>query len=329
MDSDLTADSLSSPEHGLSMFSSFSVEGPADLTGSQRSGAPLNSFDLSPATDTSVGSRSFPIGRGQRLSPHEIGGGLTPLSESRRSSDISPAENTADNTPTPFEDIRMGTSGALGIPYPRDETVVAENSRLGQPLGSGGAPELSKGAAMTDGYPREWQQPQQRRLESSWPLSRGVEPAKRSDSGEDGSWGLSQPSISPSFLHRGTTNQPMQAYGAHGDSRSSHPLAGTGDDGGFSGRSSRGSRGSIDDGSESGGSRSETGSGSIPGDGGTGINTNSSRGSIISTNNDVPSSEGIGETSSVSEGSSHGLPAPPVIPSGPLPAIGSLNEVST
>eukprot|EP00903_Cladosiphon_okamuranus_P014747 g13665.t1 len=89
MDSDVTADSLSSPElggtsvreggSGFRSMLSFSTQGPADRASSQRSSsAALDSFDLSPATDASTGGGGFLDGgsRHQRssLSLHESGG---------------------------------------------------------------------------------------------------------------------------------------------------------------------------------------------------------------------------------------------------------------
>jgi len=335
MDSDVTADSLSSPEHGgtsstrgrdsaFGSMLSFSNQGPPDHTSSQRSSsAALDSFDLSPATDASTGGDGFLDGGSSRhqrssLSLHEAGV-LTPLSESRRSSGLlsrESEEGSREKHPTRFGDITGSVHGEPGISQASGEVVVGVAPRDARRGGAGRTRKRSREVATTDGRASVGlQQLQQHRLERSWPLFGGQGP------GGDGSsqWGMSELSPSRSFSRRGGETSSPREYGSIPQVPRSHrrEVFGTGDEvsvGGFS-------RGGESNGGESDGGR----------DGGVGAGggaINSNRGMSVSSS-DGALSGGVGETSSVfSEVSSRGLPAPPPIPSGPLPVIGTIREVS-
>ena len=89
------------------------------------------------------------------------------------------------------------------------------------------------------------------------------------------------------------------------------------------GGDSNGGEGSNGRGGGRGGGRDTTGGG-----GGGGGRRDSNRAGTTASGSDAPLSSGTGENFSViSEVSSGGLPAPPVLPSGPLPAIGTIREV--
>lgn len=321
MDSDVTADSLSSPEQGgastrergsgFGSMLSFSTQGPLDHASSQRSSsAVLDSFDLSPATDTSSGGGFLDMGssRQQRGSLSLTGaGGLTPLSESRGSSDLLPREEdqevTSDN---------LGESPELGIPKRAENVVVGIAPVEARGIG-GRIRKRSREVAMTDGRaPVGWQQSQQShqdRLESSWPHFQ-----KRSTAGDGSQWSMSQPSPSPSFSQQDNVPQ-----GSRWSQRAATGIEGGASLGEFS-RDDENNDGEVD----RRGSGSDNGSDGVGGGGGI----NSNRGGM-SVSSSEPLNGGIGETFSiVSEVSSRGLPAPPLIPSGPLPAIGTIREVS-
>lgn len=349
MDSEgpVTADSLSSPDQddgsmpeGFSgMLSSFSTQGPIDhMSSSRRSDAPLDSFDLSPVTDASAGGGGFPSSRNQQLqrpSLHDAaGGGLTPLSESRRSSsEILHHEEhkTVDKRDYDEHGAKIG----LGVELSQARSGVG----LAQGAVSGLARKRSRDVATTDGYAADlkgWQQPSQYRLESSWPLPRAAGSNRRSSGVDDNenSWGLSQPNVTPASLSMPGSTQTARPSRDHNfglrTSTSSQHLPGSGDivstTRGYFGEHGIGDQ---DGGCESHCSGSDSGGRSIvSSDGRRGTDTNSNTGyrSIVSST-DAPLSGGLGEVLSVSETSSRGLPAPPIIPSGPLPAIGALREV--
>lgn len=169
---------------------------------------------------------------------------------------------------------------------------------------------------MTDGYKRGWQR-HQHRLESSWPLSRDAERPRRGGDEEGSQWDLSQPSQSPSFSGREVARPPQET--------SAPQVTTSGLEGVHDGaRYSSGSGGeSNDSGSDLRGGGNKNSSG-----GGSSGDTNSNRGGLSEGSHDAQVGGGIGDNFSVSEGSSFGLPAPPVIPSSPLPAIAALREVS-
>ncbi len=339
MDSDVTADSLSSPEHGGGTSSSstrgresafgsmlsFSNQVPPDHASSQRSSsAALDSFDLSPATDASTGGGGFLDGgsssRHQRssLSLHEAGE-LSPLSESRRSSGFLSREDEEDGRkvyPTRYGDITGSVHAEQGISRATGEVVVGVAPRDTRRGGAGRTRKRSREVATTDGRASVGlQQPQQHRLERSWPLFREQGP------GVDGSshWGMSGLSPSRSFSRRGGETSSPREYGSVPQVPRSHrrEVFGTGDEASASGFS----RGGESNGGESDGGRA---GGGVGGGGGA---TNSNRGMSVSSSGGALSG-GVGETFSVfSEVSSRGLPAPPPIPSGPLPVIGTIREV--
>lgn len=357
MDSDVTADSLSSPEHGgtsahergsgFGSMLSFSTQGPPDHASSQRSsgGAVLDSFDLSPATDASSGGDFLDMGsRQQRASLSLPGaGGLTPLSESRKSSHLLLREGegqiTSDKDPSrTYSDINLGGSVDLGIPKARADNIVVgitpeedrgDNRRIRK---------RSREAAMTDGRVSVgWQQSQQSqlshrdRLESSWPLFQ-----KRNTSGDGSQWSMSQPSPSASSSQRAETTShspPEYVSVPQGSRLSQRAMTGVEDVASLSGflRDGESNEGEIDRrGSGSDNSRDGGGDGcggdGCGGGGADSINNNREGMSVGSS--EPLLSGGIGETFSiVSEVSSRGLPAPPLMPSGPLPAIGAIREV--
>lgn len=339
MDSDVTADSLSSPEHGgastreggsgFGSMLSFSTRGPGDHASSQRSSsAALDSFDLSPATDASTGGGGFLDGgsRHQRssLSLHDAGG-LTPLSESRRSSGLlSPEdeEDTTENGSTRYGDVNVDGSVEQGVQRSRVESVVVGVAPMAVRGGSGR--KRSREVATTGGRTSVgWQHLQQQRLERSWPLSR------ERNAGEEGgqSWDMSQPSPPDSFSRRGSIPRSPREYGGVRRASSSRPQArpGTGDGASLTGFA----RGGDSHGGEGGSSSNGGGGGGDRGsEEGGGGRRNSNGAGTIASSSDAPLSGGTGETFSVvSEVSSGGLPAPPVLPSGPLPAIGAIREV--
>lgn len=344
----MTADSLSSPDQddgsmpeGFSgMLSSFSTQGPIDnMSSSRRSDAPLDSFDLSPVTDASAGGGGFPSSRNQPLQrpslPDAAGGGLTPLSESRRSSSEM-LHHEEHKTVDKRENDEHGAKIGLGVGL----SQARSGAGLAQGAVSGRARKRSRDVATTDGYAADlkgWQQPSQyHRLESSWPLPRAAGSNRRSSVVDDNenSWGASQPNVTPASLSIPGSARTARPSRDHNfglrTSTSSQRLSGSGD----IVSTTRGSFGEHGNGDQDGGSESRC-SGSDSGgrsmassDGRRGTDTNSNTGSrSIVSSNDVPLSGGLGEVLSVSETSSRGLPAPPIIPSGPLPAIGALREV--
>lgn len=108
----------------------------------------------------------------------------------------------------------------------------------------------------------------------------------------------------------------QQARPGIGDEASLSGFARGGDSNGGGGDNGR-------DGGGGGGDRDGEGGG-----GGGGGRRNSNRAGTTASSSEAPLSGGTGETFSVvSEVSSGGLPAPPVLPSGPLPAIGAVREV--
>lgn len=333
LDSDVTADSLSSPEHGVDtpgrgfgMLSSFSTQDPPNPMNSHRSGIPFDSFDLSPATDASSGGGGFLSGSRQRPSPREAGGLVTPLSESRQSLDLShvTGDETTENNSRHHNDVAIGRTGVLGLSCERGSDVVVGVASATTP-GGGGVRKRLRDGTTTAGYARGWQTPKHR-LESSWPLSRASRPSSQSVGGEEGLWGLSQPSRSVSSSRQGMATRSPREHGVPQVSTSSLQRAGS-ERGEFLGGFYVGNGAVIDERRERRGSRSE-GISVVGGrGGGDGGGSSISGGSTSASSNDVPLSGGIGETLSVSDGSSRGLPAPPIIPSGPLPAIGALREV--
>lgn len=336
MDSDVTADSLSSPEHGgtsiregesgFGSMLSFSTQGPADRASSQRSSsAALDSFDLSPATDASTGGGGFLDGgsRHQRssLSLHDSGG-LTPLSESRRSSGLqSPEgeEETTEKGPTYYGGANVSGSVEQAIERSRGENVVVGVAPT-EAIGGGGRKRPREVATTGGRAPAGWQHLQQHRLERSWPLSR------EQNVGGEGSqqWDMSQPSPDTSFSRRGSIPCSPREYGGLRRMSSSKQQArpGIGDGTSLSGFI----RGRDRNDGEGGG-----GDGDCDREGGGGGDVsrrNSTRAGTTASSSDAPLSGGTEETFSVfSEVSSGGLPAPPILPSGPLPAIGTIREV--
>lgn len=318
MDSDVSADSLSSPEHGSSAreqgsafgsMLSFSTQGPPEHASSQRSSsAALDSVDLSPpATDASSGGDGFldRSSRQQRSSSSmRDAGRLTPLSESRRSSDLLSCEGEDQTADKKF--IRYGDNVVVGV-APTLEAAGGRDAIRKRPRN-----------AATDGHPSQERRPShQHRLNSSWPLFRD-----QSAGGEETEWEASQPSPARYSSQRGgaTTRSPREYRGVPRVSGSSRRMStGIGDAASFSGFSRGGER--------FGGETESRGNGSDYGNRGGGIHTNEDDMSV--SGSETVRSGGLGESSSiVSEVSSGGLPAPPLIPSGPLPAIGVIREVS-
>ncbi|CAM9376100.1 unnamed protein product [Scytosiphon promiscuus] len=318
MDSDVTADSLSSPEHGdnstnqrgsgFGSLQSFSTQGPPGHASSQRSSnAALDSFDLSPATDASTGGGGFLDGSSRQQhsssSLRDVGG-LTPLSESLRSSDLLSHDDGEDAAEKDFPQ--------------RDEHVVVAVSPLETNDAGQRLRKRSREAATTNGRGDSagWQQSRKHRLERSWPIFRDR------SAGEEGSqWDVSQPSHSPSSSQRegtaSTGGSPRDRPGMLHEPTSSPRTAAGRVRAALYNRFPR--RRNGNDG-ESASRRS--GSKAI---GGVGGSVGGAHGNSNGTS--VASSDGIGETFSVaSEVSSGGLPPPPVMPSGPLPAIGVIGE---
>lgn len=341
MDSDVTADSLSSPEHGgistrdrgsgFGSMLSFSTQGPADHASSRRSSsAALDSFDLSPATDASTGDGGF-LDRGSRhqrssLSLHEAGG-LTPLSESRRSSGLlSPEdeEGPSGNGPTRYGGVNVDGSVEQGIQRSGGENMVVGVAPLN--ARGGGGRKRSREVATTDGRgPAGWQHLQQHRLERGWPLSREQNASEVGFQRSD----VSQPSPADSFSRIGSAPCSPREYGGVRRKSSSRQQArhGIGLGASLSGcaRGGDNNDGEGDRGRDGGGDGGDCDSESGRSGGGRG---NNNVAGTTSSSSDAPLSGGTGETFSViSEVSSGGLPAPPVLPSGPLPAIGTIREV--
>lgn len=312
MDSDVTSDSLSSPaDPGLDIFSSFASIQHIDQMSTQRSGvAALDSLDLSPATNASTQGSAF-------------------LDESQRSSSLLQKSSRA------FSE-RAGTSYQTEIKESRGDenhTMASNFSEGGDSSRISGAAQASpdatgdvrglaparkrfkKGnATATDGYEKKaGRECMNSRLESSWPsFGPTAVPSRRSFSATGELWEASQSSRSP-------CSQKETATSATRGHRSSEILGSGPLRSGFSKSGPATNDGACDIRD----SQSESGSG---GRLGSGMSTN--KGSLVSTGSgDIATSGGVGDAYSASEGSSHGLPAPPVIPSGPLPAIGALKEV--
>ena len=167
---------------------------------------------------------------------------------------------------------------------------------------------------MTDGYmtPR-WQQQPSNRLESSWPLSRlDAAPSRRSRSGNGGgsSLDLSHTDPSPPLSRQGTIDGSLRSAFSGGISGGRREIAEREDGGCYTSRSEHDNSGSAGDSSSVGG----------------GIH-NRMGGSMRRSSSDLLWNGSNSENLSISEESSRGLPAPPVVSSGPLPAIGALREV--
>lgn len=339
MDSDVTADSLSSPENRIATssgrrfsgaLSSFSTLGPQDNGGSsQRSCPPLDSFDLSTATDASAAGGGFLDQHRQQLSPGEAGG-LTPLGRHTRGSDGPLAEGESDDKHLRSDDdVRIrGSSMSLGLPQTGSGEFGVGSEVPAAAASSGGqARKRSRDDAMTDGHVgRGWQQQPGNRLESSWPLSRlDAAPSRRSrgSTGGGSSLDLSRTDPFPPLSRQGT-------IGGSPHDRYEMPASRSAFGGGISG----GGRESSDGGGEGcytvhSSSRSEQDNSGSAGDSisvGGGIG-NRMGGSVRRSGNDLSWNGSNSENLSISEGSSRGLPAPPIVTSGPLPAIGALREV--
>lgn len=342
MDSDVTADSLSSPENRIATssgrrfsgaLSSFSTLGPQDHGSSQRSCPPLDSFDLSTPIDASAagGGGGFLDESHQQLSP---GGarGLTPLSRQTRGSvghhheegesdDRHPRRDDGDTRVRRSMSLRLPQSGSgefdVGGDIPAAAAAASSSGKAHR--------KRSREDAMTDGHiSRGWQQQPSNRLESSWPLSRlDAAPVRRSRSSNGGGspLDLSHTDPSPPLSRQGTMNgSPHERYETSA-SRSA-----------FGGDISGGGRERTDGGGEDCytiRSRSEHDHSGSAGDSisvGAGID-NRMGGSMRRGGNDLSWNGSNSENLSISEESSRGLPAPPIVTSGPLPAIGALREV--
>lgn len=323
MDSDVTADSLSSPEQGFGLLSSFSSQGPPGHARSQYSGAPLDSVDLSPPTDTSADEDGGGFHNGILRRSGDVGQ-LTPLRESRRSTgDLSNEEEEikTDNNParSGAHDVPSRASGLLSE---SGESVVVGRVPAMAARGDHADRKSSREVATIDGYGIVGWQQGQHRLESSWPISRSMGRSSLGNCREEDPWGRSQPSPPPNFSRGGyMALSPHERIVAQIPSSnrprdSNRPLGGDRDV----------ERRSVSR-SESSNSRSESGSSGRGGIGGHFGGAHGDRGSISASSSDIPLGGGIGETFSISDGSSPGLPAPPMIPSGPLPAMGALREV--
>lgn len=336
MDSDVTADSLSSPENRIATssgrrfsgaLSSFSILDPQDHGSSQRSCPPLDSFDLSTATDASAAGGAFLDESHQQLSQGEAGG-LTPLSRQTRGSDGPHAERESDDKHpiSDNDDVRMHGGMSLGLPQTGSgEFDVGGNvSATAAASSNSKARKRSRGDAMTDGYiGRGWQQQPSNRLESSWPLSRlDAAPSRRS---RDSTGGRSSLDLSRTDPSRSLSRQGAMGGSPH--ERYETPASRSGFGGGISGGGPE-----ITDGEGEGcyTSRSEqyniSASAGDSASVGGGIH-NTMGGSMRRSGNDLSWNGSHSENLSFSEESSRGLPAPPIVTSGPLPAIGALREV--
>ena len=336
MDSDVTADSLSSPENRIATssgrrfsgaLSSFSILDPQDHGSSQRSCLPLDSFDLSTATDASAAGGGFLDESRQQLSPSEAGG-LAPLSRQARGSDGPHAEGESDDKHLRSDNdgVRMRSSIPLGLPQTGSGEFDAggEVSAAAAASSNGRARKRPRGDAMTDGHiGRGWQQQPSNRLESSWPLSRfDAAPSRRSRgstgggspldlSRADPSCSLSrQGAVDGSPHERYETSASRSAFGG-GIAEGGREITDGEGEGCYTGRSEQynSSTSAGDSASVGGGTHSRMG------------------GSIPRRGNDLSWNGSHSENLSISEESSRGLPAPPIVISGPLPAIGALREV--
>lgn len=387
MDSDATADSLSSPENGISgdevpgfgisMLSSFSTQESerhitSRLSGARDSGRggssgvlPLDSFDLSPVTDAtplSAGVGDFlhdHHATSPRINPRAE---LTPFRETRGSiGAVNPDPllrvETRDNPHGERGHDNGGTAGlgqteARSTLNSRSSSVVATDLESAAPR-SGRTRKRSRHIATTrttyEGYTNDLavsrqQQQQHRRLESSWPLNAAQERGR--EEGDD-SLERSQPDGNnrPSISGRETTRQSSRPDNStrhvQATLRSSASLPGRADHrnspGGFDHHSVEHdifeSNSCRSDGVTYGRGRGGNGVGRGGSGGGSVKEDSSSRGECGGISGSSSSRWGggystVGEKFSiVSDASSRGLPAPPVMPSGPLPAIATLKEV--
>ena len=325
MDSDVTVDSLSSPENriataserrfgGGGALSPFSTTlGPQDQGGSsQGSCPPLDSFDLSTATDASPGGVGIFLDESRQRMSHGEARELTPLSRRTRGSDGPHVDERSEGS-RHRDDVRIRRSMSFGLPqamssgFEVGEEIPAASSSGGQAHRKG-----SRESATTDGYGRGSQQPPRNRLESSWPMPRHAVPSRRSRRSTAGGSPLGP---SPPLSRRGTidgslhgryeTPVPRSAFGRGGQESTDG-----GGEGCYTSNCEHDNSGSASDGINIGG----------------GSTHNRMRG-LRAGVNDLSWNGSTSENLSISEESSRGLPAPPIVTSGPLPAIGALRQV--
>lgn len=353
MDSHVTADSLS-PENGITsepsafgvgMLSSFSTrEGDrrnSDASyGDPRGASPLDSFDLSPATDgtpfSAAGRATDFLADSTSRSGSQVGDGFKPLREDPAGGSSSNLVHR-DSSDRP----RVEHYGQVGA----DDESKAVSSRTGgheNLLGIASAPGNQRSWDVPNqGYgilDRRLRQPRNHRLESSWPLigAAGCDRDKREgDSWDHGTHAYASPSVSGRRLSsdRGVignldvnmidspsmarSQQPVESNRVGESSKSPRPLWGTGQ-----GTQLHVQGNHVHD-------SDQRGNGGNDADGGNNEDSCSGEGGSSSNNGNRWGGAGWGDTLSASDVSSGGVPAPPTMPSGSLPAMASLKEVTS
>lgn len=362
MDSDLTADSLSpiavggeistgEPSgFGLGLLSSFSTEADPDPTqhdvatavdgrldhGGMGNTPSVDSFDISPVSDEpllfSAADEDF---GGTANSARRGGDALRQLGSSLE--DSGPQDQLLGNNMASNDDRGPSFSrGSLlrkgGIPGSRistDSDRVSATTRK-RPREVAAIDSFTVGANTTGGRP----QPQNHlRLENSWPLDRAMTAARDGHLAQEESWNDSAPLNSPLLT---PDRQPSNSHVAGAQnfrdqiSRSRGiPPATHEDKDPFIQRHSK-LGGAQDHGHNEGAFQSASGAGSDMSDAGGPYSAgeSSSREGMSENNRRWNGGLDLLDTLSVSDVSSGGVPPPPVIPAGSLPAIATLREVS-
>lgn len=325
---------------GLGLASSFSTHeaDPANtIDGSSRGTPQLDSCDLSSASDGALflAPHGEFLGGMRNRASSQYGEALTPLSESlgmQSSSELLRELRVEDSARRHGGSNNKDDSGAHST-----QTEV-RNSRI-TPLGQGTTrkrprkvvTEGRKGTVTARPHPQSY------RLEKSWPLDRAA--MHEGDGGEDQSWGGSAPLISPLPPDQQSTSgrRIAQVFREQGSESVGSRSIGPAIDESNEKAMASGRRWNRRDGTQGRNYSDDNHDAS-----GVSSDTTSDVGGACSTEDASSRDEGstrrngnrwiglgLRETLSVSDVSSTGVPPPPAIPSGPLPAIATVKEVIT
>lgn len=343
----MTVDSLSPADgiisepsgfgHGLASFSTQEADCTHTIDGRHRGTPQLDSFDLSPASDGAQFSAAHGdfLGSARNRPGSQYGETLTPLSESlgMQSSGLLPEIAVEDSA------RRHGSSAdndGLGTRFTQME---GRNSRIAPSVGHGATRKRPREVA-TEGHrgtANARPHPPTHRLESSWPLDRAG--MREGGSQEDESWGgsaqLKSPLLvpdQPSNSHGGEARDFREQESESVGSRSTglRPAIYSSRDRAMASSRRWNRRGGTQDlnhgddnqyASDGSSDRSDVGGVCSTED------ASSRDGGSMGRNDGRWSGLGLHDTLSVSDVSSGGVPPPPVIPSGPLPAIATVREV--
>lgn len=364
MDSDVTADSLSpyatgddvsisEPSgFGVGLLSSFPTQADPDPTrhdlatavdgrhghGGIRNTPSVDSFGLSPVSDAPLLFSADHENFGGTASSAKRGGGAGTQMGSSLEDSASQRQRLGNNTASNDDRDPNFSRGSLSrkgsIPHSGINTAsdhVSTTTRK-RPREVAAIDGFTVRASTTGRRPQPQNHP---RLQSSWPFDRAVAAARDGLLALEESWDDNAPLNSPLST---PDRRPSRSNVAdardfrHHISRSKGIPPATHEDKGdldsFSQRHERG--GTQDHGYDEGATQSANGAGSDISDVGGHYSTGefSSREGIGDNRRRWNGGLDLLDTLSVSDVSSGGVPPPPVIPAGSLPAIGTLREVS-